>query len=353
MHPILSDRKKFIIYLFVWSVVGILLGSGHSALTGIHYSFTIGLILPLMLVYAEINLSSWYLCKAFPIERNSIWKILLVTVVSVVLISSIWVMLAWGWMALLEQFLSISLSSLPLYQTLLVFFGIATPLFFLSLAISYLISAFEHSRAAERNAFESRLLAQSAELKALRMQIDPHFLFNALNSISALTVSNAESARTMTNTLADFFRTSLSYGAKETITVREELLLLNHYLDIEKIRFGKRLRVVQNIKPDTLPCVIPSLLLQPLMENAIKHGISNRIDGGTITISIEKKNTRLFVTVHNPMDDDAPRKKGAGMGIEIVTKRLQTLYGNDSGVDISTNNDIFQVILFLPAANEK
>lgn len=353
MHPILSDRKKFIIYLFVWSVVGIVLGFGHATLTGIHYGYTIVLILPLMLVYAEINLSAWYLCKAFPIERNSIWKILLVTFVSVILISSIWVMLAWGWMFAVEQFFSISLSPLPLIQTLLIFFGIATPFFFLSLAISYLMSAFEQSRAAERNAFESRLLAQSAELKALRMQIDPHFLFNALNSISALTVSNAEAARTMTNTLADFFRKSLSYGAKETISVREELVLLNHYLDIEKIRFGKRLTVVQDIAPDTLSCVIPSLLLQPLMENAIKHGISNRIDGGTITISIEKKNSRLFVTVENPMDDDAPRKKGAGMGIEIVTKRLQTLYGNNSGVNITMNNDIFKVILFFPVVNEK
>ncbi len=352
MHPILSDKKKFIIYLFVWSVVAVLLGLVHSTLTGLNSAYSIGFVLPLMLVYSEINLSAWYLCKAFPIERNSIWKILLVTMVSVVLISSIWTVIAWGWMAAIEQFFSISLSPLPLYQTLLVIYGVGKPLFLLSLAISYLMSAFEHSRAAERNAFESRLLAQSAELKALRMQIDPHFLFNALNSISALTVLNAESARSMTTTLADFFRKSLSYGAKETIFVSEELALLNHYLDIEKIRFGKRLNVVQNIASDTLSCMIPSLLLQPIMENAIKHGISDRIDGGTITISIEKKNARLFVSIKNPIDADdsiKSKKHGAGMGIEIVSKRLQTLYGSNSGVTISMNDNNFHVVLFLPA----
>jgi two-component system sensor histidine kinase AlgZ len=352
MHPILSDRKKFVIYLFVWSVVAILLGVVQSSLTGINYPFTIGFTVPIMLVYAEINLSAWYLCKAFPIDRYSLWKILLITLISVVLISSIWTVIAWGWMAVLEQFFAVSLSPLPLYQTLLVIYGVGVPLFLLSLAISYLMSAFEQSRAAERNAFEARLLAQSAELKALRMQIDPHFLFNALNSISALTVANAESARSMTTTLADFFRKSLSYGAKETISVSEELALLNHYLDIEKIRFGKRLNVVQNIVPDTLSCMIPSLLLQPLMENAIKHGISDSIDGGTINISIEKKNARLFVSVENPIDQDnsnKSKKDGAGMGIEIVSKRLQTLYGNNSGVNISMNNNNFHVVLFFPA----
>ncbi|MDP1675349.1 MAG: histidine kinase [Bacteroidota bacterium] len=354
MHPILSDKKKFVIYLFVWSVAAVLLGLIHSSLTGIVYLYTIGFTLPLMLVYAEVNLSAWYLCKAFPIERNSLWKILLVTFISTVLISSMWTVIAWGWMAAIEQFFSISLSPLSLVQTLLVISGIGMPLFFLSLAISYLMSAFEQSRAAERNAFEARLLAQSAELKALRMQIDPHFLFNALNSISALTVSNAESARSMTTTLADFFRKSLSYGAKETISVNEELALLNHYLDIEKIRFGKRLNVVQNIASDTLSCMIPSLLLQPLMENAIKHGISDSIDGGTITISMEKKNSRLFVSVENPIDSDdsiKSKKHGAGMGIEIVSKRLQTLYGNNSGVNISLSNNIFHVVLFLPATS--
>lgn len=352
MHPILSDRKKFVIYLFLWSVVAVLLGWIHSSLTGITLLFSIGFTVPVMLVYAEINLSAWYLCKAFPVERNSVWKILLVTLVSAVLISSMCALIAWGWMAALEQYFSISLSPLPLYQTLLVIYGIGKPLFLLSLAVSYLMSAFEQSRAAERNVFEARLLAQSAELKALRMQIDPHFLFNALNSISALTVSNAESARSMTTTLADFFRKSLSYGAKETILVNEELALLNHYLDIEKIRFGKRLTIVQKIAPDTLACMIPSLLLQPLMENAIKHGISDSIDGGTIAISIEKKNGRLFVSMENPIDQDdsiKSKKHGAGMGIEIVSKRLQTLYGSNSGVNISVNNNIFHVVLFLPA----
>lgn len=306
-------------------------------------------VVPLVLVYATMNLSAWYVCRAFPLEKNSVWQVLLVVAASVVLISSMWTLFAWFWMYIIEQISSVTLFPYPLYQVLLGILGVGKQIFIISLALSYLLVAFENSRNAERRAMELRFLAQSAELKALRMQIDPHFLFNSLNSISALTVHNAEDARTMTMTLADFFRKSLLFGGKEVISLNEELSLLNHYLDIEKIRFGKRLMVEQNIEEAALNCLIPPLLLQPLLENAIKHGISNTIDGGTILISAQKKSDRLFLAIENPIDPDAPRKRGTGLGIDIVKKRLQTSYGDNGDLKTFVNEKFFQVVLFLPA----
>ncbi len=350
MHPILSDKKKLFIYLFVWSLFGILSGVMLTSSGGANSLHAIAFTLPVMLVYGEVNLSAWFLCRAFPFERNSIWKILLVSIVSVVLISSLWTLLAWGWLNAVEQFFTVTLSPVPLLQTLLTVFGIGVQLFLLSLALSYLIAAFERSKDAERNAYESKLLAQNAELKALRMQIDPHFLFNSLNSISALTTTNPELARTMTTTLADFFRKSLQYGSKETVSLKEELSLLNHYLDIEKIRFGKRLNVVQTIEPQALSCLMLPLLLQPLTENAIKHGIADSIEGGTISISANTKGSRLFISIENPIGGEASRKKGTGLGLDIVKKRLAATYGTESDLQTESDGKVFRVILFFPAS---
>lgn len=348
MHPILSDRKRLIVYLLAWGILGILSSVVLTAVTDVEMLYTTSFVFPLMMIYSQMNLSAWYISKAFPLEKNSLWRVLMVVVVSVAIISLLWTLIAWVWLETVELLYSISLFQYPLYQVLLVILAVGDQIFTISMALSYLFIAFENSRDAERRAFELRLLAQTAELKALRMQIDPHFLFNSLNSISALTALNAEAARSMTMTLADFFRKSLMFGAKETITLKEELSLLNHYLDIEKIRFGKRLSVEQNISEAALNCLIPPLLLQPLLENAIKHGISNTLDGGTIFLSALRKSDRLFLAIENPVDPDAPKKKGAGVGMDIVKKRLQMAYGNDGDLKTFSNEKYFQVILFLP-----
>jgi sensor histidine kinase YesM len=350
MHPILTDKKKHTLYLIVWGAVGTLAGFMISSFNGLPPINSIAFSLPMLLLFGEVNLSAWYLCRAFPLEKTDVWKILLIALTAVTIVSALWTLLGWGVMSSLERSFGVVLSPLPLMQSLLIIFITGAPLFLISLALSYLIAAFERSTESERSAYEAKLLAQNAELKALRMQIDPHFLFNSLNSISALTMTNAELARTMTTTLADFFRKSLSYGARETIPLKEELSLLNHYLEIEKIRFGKRLSVSLTVDPATEAHQVPPLILQPLVENAIKHGIADSLEGGIVAIITQKKNDRLFITVENPMDDDAPKKKGAGMGMEIVRQRLQAIYGDDGDLKTSVVGGKFQVILFLPVS---
>ncbi len=353
MHPILTDKKRIVIYLFIWGIVGLLSGFILTSVSGTGILFTALFALPLMLIYAEMNLSAWYICRAFPLEKTSIGRVLLVVAVSTVTISSLWSLAAWLWLIAIESYFSIKIFPFESYQVLLGIFAVGNQIFIISMALSYLLVAFEQSRNAERRAYELRLLAQTAELKALRMQIDPHFLFNSLNSISALTVHDAESARSMTMTLADFFRKSLLYGAREGITLKEELSLLNHYLDIEKIRFGKRLHVEQNIDTAAMNCLLPPLLLQPLLENAIKHGIADALDGGTIHISAQRKSNRLFLAMENPIDPETPKKYGTGLGMDIVRKRLQTAFGDEGDIKTFVNEKNFQVVLFLPVKEQQ
>lgn len=349
MHPILTDTKKHTLYLFVWGVVGVLAGFFLSSYNGLSPLYSVGFTLPMLLFSGEINLSAWYLCRVFPVDRTPVWKLLTAAAAGVLIVTSVWTLVGWGLMNGIEQFLHVALSPLPLTQTLSIIFVLGKPLFLMSMAVSYLLMAFERTKESERSAYEARLSAQNAELKALRMQIDPHFLFNSLNSISALTATNAEQARTMTTTLADFFRKSLSYGAKETIPLAEELSLLEHYLAIEKIRFGKRLTVSITTDPSATNDPVPPLILQPLVENAIKHGIADSLEGGTVSIVTQKKNGRLFITVENPRDDDAvSRKSGAGMGLQIVRQRLHSLHGSDGDLITEAAGERFRAVVFFP-----
>jgi len=212
----------------------------------------------------------------------------------------------------------------------------------------YVIIGFERSNESERQTFELRLLAQDAELRALRAQIDPHFLFNSLNSISALTTNDPAKARTMTLMLADFFRKSLDLGARSNIPLNDELALISEFLTIEQVRFGARLKVEQDIKEECQKVMVPPLILQPLVENAVRHGIAHLVDGGTIRIHCERRGDRLVIQIENPIDLDRPRRKGSGLGLKNVRSRLDALYGNESRLDVEETNDYFQIKLSFP-----
>jgi LytS/YehU family sensor histidine kinase len=171
------------------------------------------------------------------------------------------------------------------------------------------------------------LLAREAELKALRAQIDPHFLFNSLNSISALTGSDPSLARKMCLLLADFLRDTLRLGATQRISVHEELNVVQRYLAIEQVRLGSRLTVNCTASEQARGSYVPALILQPLVENAVLHGIAHLLDGGTVTVSVERHGGTLLIRVSNPSDPDRPRRKRAGLGLLLVRQRLQSEYG--------------------------
>jgi two-component system LytT family sensor kinase len=202
-------------------------------------------------------------------------------------------------------------------------------------------------------ALRASALAQEAQFKMLRYQLNPHFLFNTLNAISTLILDNRNStANAAVTGLAEFLRHTLDQDPIKKVTVAQELDALNLYLDIEKMRFGPRLTIEYAIDPAAMNTLMPSLLLQPLIENAIKYAISPREQGGRIRIAGELNGgeLRLMVSDDGPgMADPARLVNGRGVGIRNTRERLQVLYGEQGKIFVSNANPGLQVLLSFPA----
>jgi LytS/YehU family sensor histidine kinase len=229
-------------------------------------------------------------------------------------------------------------------------FGMGVLLYLFSTGLHYAMLAAEVSREAERNAAEARTLAREAELQSLRNQLNPHFLFNSLHSISALATLDGARAREMCIRLADFLRSSLGMGQRESIPLREELALARSYLEVEQVRFGERLRVEEEIGPACEDCAVPPLLLQPLVENAVKHGIAALVEGGSIRLAASRSGGNVSITLENGFDPDAPAGAGAnlGLGLAHVRRRLEVRYGEDALFDAGPRGGVYRVRLRFP-----
>ncbi|HEX9006875.1 MAG TPA: histidine kinase, partial [Bacteroidota bacterium] len=221
-------------------------------------------------------------------------------------------------------------------------------LFLLATMVHYLIATFDAARAAERKGLESQLLARDAELRALRAQVDPHFLFNSLNSISALTAANPPAARMMSLKLAEFLRLTMESGSANAIPLEQEVSLALRYLDIEKVRFGARLQIRSSMDDDVRACRIPPLLIQPLVENAVNHGIAHLLEGGPVSLSAARQGQLLVIAVENPVDPESPVRRGNGRGLENVRQRIWKTYGTSAQVVVRHDPASWRVELRLP-----
>jgi two-component system sensor histidine kinase AlgZ len=190
--------------------------------------------------------------------------------------------------------------------------------------------------------------ARDAELRALRLQVNPHFLFNTLNAVSALVAAGANrDANRMLARVSDFLRATLAHDGRHEHTLAEELALTEAYLDIEKARLGERLQLAMHAGPDLLDAYVPYLMLQPLVENAVRHGIAPLAAPGRIDIRVARTDDCLCVDVRN--DGARPAASGGGIGLANVANRLRHLYGDDQHVDAGWRDDgRFHVSLTLP-----
>ncbi|MDV5058430.1 sensor histidine kinase [Vibrio diabolicus] len=193
---------------------------------------------------------------------------------------------------------------------------------------------------------QQALLAQ-AEIKLLHAQVNPHFLFNALNTISAITRRDPDKARELIQNLSHFFRSNLKQNIN-TVTLKEELAHVNSYLSIEKARFTDRLEVEIDIQPELLDIKLPSFTLQPLVENAIKHGISNMLEGGKVHIYSEAHPQGHLITVEdNAGSFEPPKENHSGLGLEIVDRRLTNQFGRDASLKITCEPHQFTKMSFI------
>ncbi|MGZ4091115.1 MAG: sensor histidine kinase, partial [Bacteroidia bacterium] len=190
---------------------------------------------------------------------------------------------------------------------------------------------------------------RNAEYRALQSQIQPHFLFNSLNSINALVVSEPHQARKMIQNLSDFLRGTLKKDENKPVLLKEEIELLKLYLDIEKVRFGHRMSIDFNVEESALDKTLPPLLLQPIVENAIKFGLYNVLSDVKITISATTQANALLVTVTNPFDEKtAVTRRGEGFGLSLIQRRLQLIYHRADLLKIEKQEGVFKTLILIP-----
>ena len=195
---------------------------------------------------------------------------------------------------------------------------------------------------------ELKSLIKESELTSLKSQINPHFIFNSLNSISSLTIISPDKAREMIIRLSDFLRYSISQRDEQMTTLREELLNIRRYLDIEKTRFGDRLIVLENIDDQCMDKKLPGLILQPLVENAVKYGVYESIEESQIEITTSCNAEALKVRIINDYDPDFVLKGGEGIGLTNIRSRLGIIYKNNNLININKTFNKFEVTVIFP-----
>jgi two-component system sensor histidine kinase AlgZ len=301
------------------------------------------------------QLSAWtamFSCRTAPLAKTPTWRLALTHLTAAILLTFLWIKLT--------DFIARQMENVSGWQgtysyvtfRVEMIFGAGVFYYLLSVAIQYALIAQKESQKAQELAVESSMRAREAELSALKAQINPHFLYNSLNSISALTSIDAAKAREMCVALADFLRLTLGMGEKGLIPLGEELGLLEKYCAIEKVRFGERLTLEEEVADDAKRCLLPPLLLQPLFENALVHGIAQLSQGGWIRLRALRNGHRLSLTVENSWDPEAGSSRRNGMGLKNVQRRLEARYGNQAQLQASAEENVFRVRLQFPAETE-
>jgi signal transduction histidine kinase len=349
MHGSISRWYAALLYLLAWLMLG-LATSALLAAGGAGWGASLLFAVPLAIVYANATaFSAYYVCRAYPIGQKHPAAIVGGVGMTAACAAALWCAIGSAWAALLRAFAPDGAFFELDAARLLTMFALGVILYGLAAAVNYLLIEAERVRKLETQELETRLMAQDAELRMLRTQVDPHFLFNSLNSISALTSIDPGAARAMTLRLADFFRHSLGLHADRKVALERELALVRDFLAIEQVRFGERLRFDAEATPDACACLVPPMLLQPLVENAVKHGIGQLIEPGTIRIRAVRAGSLLRIVVENDVDPEAVSKRGAGVGLENVRRRLAAAYGIDASAHWSREDHVFRVELALPA----
>lgn len=194
---------------------------------------------------------------------------------------------------------------------------------------------------------------KEVEINMLRAQINPHFLFNSLNSVSSLTMVDGEKAQEMVVKLSDYLRYTVSQATADQVPLRMELENIHRYLDIEKVRFGQKLKYSFVVDDMALEVGIPAMILQPLFENAIKHGVYESTEPIEITTTVSLEEEAMVVAIRNNYEKSAPMSKGAGIGLRNIAERLRLIYYNDKLLRINDDGSHFEVVIIIPIAPKK
>jgi two-component sensor histidine kinase len=350
-HPVLENRDRLIVWWLAWLIIALGQALSFYFAYGSFLNISIPDTLLSLLAYSGIALSLWYPFNYFYKGSAKPLSLIINLILTGAITVTAWVFFTKGMMSLIlpeqNNYKAFWDATLP-YRI-----GTGVFIYFLTILSYFLFTSL--TNLSEKKAREARLesLVRETELKMLRSQINPHFLFNSLNSISSLTITNPEKARTMVIKLSDFMRYALSRKDEQPVSLRRELENLNLYLDIEKVRFGNRLITDENIDAECLEVAVPVLLLQPLYENAVKHGVYESIESVNIKTTARLKDGFLELIISNDFDPEAVTARGTGTGLQNVQRRLELSYGNRASIKTEKTTNLFTVTIYIPAENPK
>ncbi len=333
-------------YMLIWMVIAIIQTGIELYFFHLVLAQAAGDAFISNLIHLVTGLAIWYPVRFNPLSpRNLLTPLVNITAAGVL---TVFVWVGGSYMILGKIF-----STDPVYQSFLhrsLPYRIVTDvLFYIVLVLVYSLIVYSANlREKVSTEAELRSLVREAELNALKAQINPHFLFNTLNSLSLLTTRDPVKARDMIIKLSGFLRYSLSFDKDKTVTLREELDNMTRYLDIEKVRFGDRLIYENHCDEDLLDAHIPNMILQPLFENAIKHGVYESTRPICIQLTATGEKRMPEITVVNDFDPGSVPVKGMGIGLQNVNERLKLLYGRNDLLSWEKKESTFRVKLTIP-----
>lgn len=337
-HPFIRNKRELFLYIGMWAVISTVLffilteGRNVPAYDSLFHSFVAYAIFWLLGYFL------WYPVKYYKPTKSVVSNLFFAHL----MIASVCVMI---WYSLNNFIFSIASVSLPVMSVeiiaIIFFYSILVLIFYLTI---YYVDL--ETKMKEESFLKDTL--RTTELNLLKSQINPHFLFNSLNSISALTFISPEKAQKMIISLSDYLRYSIAFPNQERVSLKVELENIERFLSIEKIRFGDRLAYTMECDQEAYGHLIPPMLLQPLVENAIKHGVYQSTELVTIEINVLTKEDHLEITIVNDFDEAMVNKNGTGLGLVNCKERLHILYGSSQFLETHADAGKYFVRVQIP-----
>lgn len=342
-HPLIHNKSLLYYYAGFWLLAAItnylllVYGQAETVKSALVDSISSFILYPLL------GLSIWFVIRYNKIEEQNWRKHLLYHLFVATAYNLLWLSLSVGLYKAFHLANDINFWQETTRKALVGYI-----LYGLHVLFFYTQNYYTALREKNKRENELKMLVREAELNALKSQINPHFLFNSLNSISSLTITKPEKAQEMLIKLSTFMRYSLQNKPNNLSSLNEELENAQLYLDIEKVRFGNRLQIEFQIPPECLNALIPNLILQPVLENAIKYGVYESTEPTTLQLKCKRQQGFLIVQIENEYHTNALKNKGEGIGLNNIRQRMMLIYNNPHLINITQTAESFSVQFTFP-----
>lgn len=348
VNPLTANRIYVRIYVLIWLFIGLVHGSLLFFLGDVSLGAALTDAIVFDGVFAVLSLSIWYMVRYSNFETGALTNTIFTHLLGGLFFVGIWGLVCYPVIRILQVGNAEYLEFVG--ETIAWRAGAGVLLFLLVLLIYYFLLFYERAKEEQLRQIETGRLLKETELDMLKSQINPHFIFNSLNSLSALTLTDGEKANEMVLNLSSFLRYSISPNRHEVVPLRDEVDALQLYLQIEKSRFGEKLDTQITCKEGTEQMKLPSLILQPLIENAIKYGVyestsKRRID---VDCTVDPLIDGLKVTMRNDLEPGGTPKKGKGIGLRNVRARMELIYDRNDLVEVISDETQFTIALRFP-----